>query len=115
MARKKAAARDIGIPVPKPRKSCKDKKCPFHAGLSVRGQLLEGVVRSAKMQNTVVVERERLRYVKKYERYERVRSRYPAHNPPCLDAKIGERVKIMECRPLSKTVAFVVVEVLGRK
>jgi len=33
-----------------------------------------------------------------------------AHNPPCLDVKEGEVVKVAECRPISKTVSFVVVE-----
>ncbi|RLG67396.1 30S ribosomal protein S17, partial [archaeon] len=37
------------------------------------------------------------------------RSRIPAHSPPCLDIKEGDIVKIGECRPLSKTVHFVVL------
>ena len=37
-------------------------------------------------------------------------SRITAHNPPCLDAQRGDKVKIAECRPLSKTKNFVVVE-----
>ncbi len=35
-----------------------------------------------------------------------------AHNPPCIDAKVGDRVRIGECRPLAKTVSFVVIEKL---
>jgi small subunit ribosomal protein S17 len=58
----------------------------------------------------VVVEREYLHYVPKYMRYERRRSRIHAHNPPCINAKVGDRVKIAECRPISKTVSFVVIE-----
>jgi small subunit ribosomal protein S17 len=34
-----------------------------------------------------------------------------AHNPPCINAKEGDVVKIAECRPLSKTKKFVVIEV----
>jgi small subunit ribosomal protein S17 len=56
------------------------------------------------------VEREYLHYVPKYMRYERRRSRIHAHNPPCINAKVGDRVKIAECRPISKTVSFVVIE-----
>ncbi|HEX9566931.1 MAG TPA: hypothetical protein VGA48_04970, partial [Thermoplasmata archaeon] len=52
-----SAARDVGIDVPVPEKSCTDAKCPFHGRLSVRGQTLEGVVVSTRMQNTVVIER----------------------------------------------------------
>jgi small subunit ribosomal protein S17 len=33
-----------------------------------------------------------------------------AHSPPCLEVREGDRVKIAECRPISKEVAFVVVE-----
>jgi small subunit ribosomal protein S17 len=76
----------------------------------VRGRVLDGVVVSAKMEKTVVVEREYLQFLPKFVRYERRRSHIPSHNPPCLDVKEGERVRIAECRPLSKTVAFVVVE-----
>lgn len=35
-----------------------------------------------------------------------------AHNPPCIEAQVNDNVKIMECRPLSKSVAFVVIEKL---
>jgi len=64
------------------------------------------------MNATVVVEREYLHYVKKYNRYEKRRSRYHAHNTPCLNARVGDVVRIAECRPLSKTKSFVVVEVM---
>jgi len=40
-------------------------------------------------------------------------SRITAHNPPCIAARRGEKVKIAECRPLSKTKSFVVVEKEG--
>lgn len=103
--------KDIGIEVKPPKQECNDEHCPFHGHLSVRGQILEGVVVSDKMERTVVVEREYELWVKKYERYEKRRSRIHAHNPPCIDAKVGDRVLIMECRPLSKTKSFVVVEV----
>ncbi|NPB02017.1 MAG: 30S ribosomal protein S17 [Methanopyri archaeon] len=107
-------ARDAGMGFKPPRKECDDPNCPFHGNLSVRGMVLEGVVVSDKMDKTVIVEREYYQYIPKYERWERRRSRIPAHNPPCIDAKEGDRVKIAECRPLSKTKSFVVVEVLER-
>ena len=37
------------------------------------------------------------------------------HNPPCINASEGDLVKIYETRPLSKTVHFVVVEVVGQE
>jgi len=99
----------------KPKKSCEDRNCPFHGELSVRGHIFEGTVVTSKMDKTVVVRRDYLLYVPKFLRYERRHSRIPSHNPPCIGAKEGERVKIAECRPVSKTVSFVVVEKLGGK
>ena len=49
-------------------------------------------------------------YVEKYERLEKRRNSYAAHNPPCIDAQEGDMVKIMECRPLAKSKSFVVVQ-----
>jgi small subunit ribosomal protein S17 len=99
----------------KPKKTCNDKNCPFHGDLSIRGRVLEGSVVSAKMDKTVIVERDYLQYVPKFMRHERRHSRIPSHNPPCIDAEEGNRVKIAECRPISKTVSFVVVEKLGER
>jgi small subunit ribosomal protein S17 len=99
----------------KPKKTCEDRNCPFHGELPVRGRILEGVVVSAKMDKAVIVERNYLQYVSKFMKYERRRSRIPSHSPPCIDAQEGDRVTIAECRPLSKTVSFVVVEKLEEK
>lgn len=103
--------RDIGLDVQPPEKECSDPKCPFHGQLPVRGSVMDGVVVSAKMDKTVVVERSFVRKVPKYERYEKRRGRIHAHNPPCISAIEGEKVRIAECRPLSKNKSFVVVEV----
>jgi len=96
----------------KPKKSCDDRNCPFHGTLPVRGRVFEGIVVTAKMDKAVIVEREYLEFSTKFVRYERRRSHIPSHSPPCLEIKEGDRVKIVECRPLSKTVSFVVVEKL---
>ncbi len=109
----KPAARDIGIDVPPPERACDDQNCPFHGALPVRGQTLDGVVVSTRMQRTVVVERNYLRYMRKFERYERRTRRILAHAPPCLGLAPGHRVTMMECRPLSKTVSFVVIHTRG--
>ena len=94
----------------RPEQECDDVNCPFHGTLSVRGRVLNGVVVSDKMDKSVVVSIEYLRFYPKYERYARMNSRITAHNPPCVYAKTGDKVKIAECRPISKTKAFVVVE-----
>ena len=103
--------RNIGLDVQSPEKECTDPNCPFHGELPVRGQVFTGVVVSNKMEKTVVVQRRFEKRVPKYERYEKRQSKVHAHNPPCISAKDGDTVTIAECRPLSKTKSYVVVEV----
>ena len=105
-----ADVRNIGIEVAAPQGECSDPYCPFHGNLSVRGQVIEGVVDSVKMNKTVIVKRDYLKYQQKYERYEKRISRYSVDAPACFDLKVGGSVKIMECRPISKTVSFAVIE-----
>jgi small subunit ribosomal protein S17 len=107
-------AKSTGLDVPAPATECTDVNCPFHGSLPVRGQVITGKVVSDRMKGTVVVERDYLHYIRKYNRYEKRSSRIHAHNPPCLQAKAGDMVTIAECRPLSKTKSFVVVEVEKR-
>jgi len=102
----------LALTLKKPKKTCDDRNCPFHGGLSVRGRTLDGEVISAKMDKTVVVRRDYQTYVPKFRRYERRHSHIPAHSPPCLSVKERDKVRIAECRPISKTVSFVVVEKL---
>jgi len=104
-------AKNIGLNVPTPTKECEDAKCPFHGTLPVRGQVITGKVVSDKMTGTVVVRRDYLHFVRKYKRYEKRSSTIHAHNPFCINARTGDMVRIAECRPLSKTKKFVVVEV----
>jgi small subunit ribosomal protein S17 len=96
----------------KPKKTCDDVNCPFHGTLALRGHTLEGIVVSTKMEKTIVVRRDYLNYVSKFSRYERRKNNVSAHSPPCLEIKAGDKVKLAECRPLSKTVSFVVIEKL---
>lgn len=87
--------------------------CPFYGELSVRGQIIEGLVASTDMERTVVVEREYDVPVQKYDRYMKRRSRISAHVPGVLEPlAVGDRVKIAECRQLSKTKSHVVVEIV---
>lgn len=102
-------AKDIGLNVPAPERVCDDPNCPFHGFLKVRGSLLEGRVVSDKMARTVTVRRDYVRKIPKYDRLEKRSSRYQAHVPGCLDIDVGDWVLLGECRPLAKTVAFVVL------
>ena len=99
----------IGIDVEEPKEKCNDPHCPFHGQIKVRGITIRGKAVSTDMQGTVVVERERLHYIPKYERYEKRTGRYSAHLPSCIQVNKGDDVIIMECRPISKTKHFVVV------
>ena len=112
-ARPTRRARDVGLDVRAPKEACEDRHCPFHGRLPVRGQVLEGTVVSTAMQRTAVVERTILHFVPKYERFEKRRRRYLAHNPPCLKIEVGRRVRIAETRPLAKNVSFCIVQDLG--
>lgn len=96
----------------RPELECDDKDCPFHGTLSVRGRTLEGAIVSTRMQKSVVVRLSYTRYNKKYERYARMSSRITAHSTPCIPLKLGDQVRIAECRPLSKTKSFVVIELI---
>ena len=104
-------ALNIGLNVQTPQKECSDVNCPFHGTLPVRGQVITGKVVSDRMMGTVVVERNFMHYIRKYKRYEKRSSKLHAHNSPCIQATVGDMVKIAECRPLSKSTTFVVIEV----
>ena len=73
----------------------------------------EGVVVSDKMNKTVVVSLvERVRHPK-YDKFVIRTKKFYAHDE-ANDAKVGDKVRIVETRPLSKTKRWRVVEVLER-
>lgn len=81
--------------------------------IPTRGAVIEGVVVSDKMQKTVTVRTDYVIKVPKYDRMKRRHMIIKARNE--IGAKAGDKVKIAECRPLSKTVHFVVIERLESK
>lgn len=70
----------------------------------------EGVVVSDKMNKTVVVEVLRTSPHPVYKKIVKKKLRYKAHNDD-NKAKTGDRVRIMETRPISKEKRWKVVEV----
>lgn len=92
---------------------CNDKKCPLHGNVKLRGRTLKGIVIATDAYRSATIRNEKKFYVKKYERYEKRRNRLRVHNPACIKAKKGDNVIIKECRPLSKTKHFIIVEKLG--
>jgi len=79
-------------------------------GIATRGSVIEGEVISDKMQKTVTVRTEYIVKVPKYDRMKRRHTKIKARNPPEINAKAGDIVKIAECRPLSQSVHFVIIE-----
>ena len=74
---------------------------------------LIGRVMSDKMDKTVVVEVVRFKVHGMYKKYVRVRKRYKAHDEK-NEYKTGDRVEIMEHRPLSRHKRFKVVRLVAR-
>ena len=82
--------------------------------LSARGNRVQkvGIVSSDKMQKTVVVRVDRLVLHQKYRRYVRRTSKFKAHDD--LGSGIGDRVRIVETRPISAQKRWRVVEILQK-
>ena len=76
-------------------------------------KMREGVVVSSKMNKTIVIAIvERIRH-KKYEKFVTRTKKLYAHDET-NDAKVGDRVRVMETRPMSKLKRWRVIEVLER-
>jgi small subunit ribosomal protein S17 len=79
-----------------------------------RHKELVGVVTSAKMQKTIVVKVTRRFQHKLYQRYVRVSKKFYAHDEQG-EAKLGDTVRIVESRPLSKLKRWRLAEVVARR
>lgn len=71
-----------------------------------------GTVASDKMTKTVVVRVDRLVRHRKYRRYVRRTSKFMAHDE--LGATVGDKVRIVETRPLSARKRWRVVEIVQK-
>ncbi|KAJ3693516.1 hypothetical protein LUZ60_008996 [Juncus effusus] len=64
--------KNIGLGFKTPREAIEgtyiDKKCPFTGEVSIRGRIIAGTCHSAKMNRTIIVRRNYLHFVKKYQR-----------------------------------------------
>jgi len=67
------------------------------------------------MKRTIIVRRDYLHYIRKYNRFEKRHTNIPAHASPAFVIKEGDVVTIGECRPISKTVRFNVLKVIPQK
>lgn len=73
-----------------------------------------GVVISDKMDKTIVVSIERLELHSQYKKYVRKSTKVKAHDEN-NEARIGDRVEIMEVRPLSKDKNWRMVRIVVKK
>lgn len=73
-------------------------------------KILTGVVISDKMNKTIVVEVERTMMHPVYKKFYKKHKKYHV-NDENLESKMGDVVKIIESRPLSKTKRWNLVEV----
>lgn len=72
-----------------------------------------GTVVSDRMEKTIVVSLERMVIHPKYRKYLKRRTRVKAHDET-NQCHIGDRVRIVECRPLSRDKRWRVSEILQR-
>ena len=105
--------RNIGLPVKESKKKIEEneKNNPFNGTLSIRGKIFEGTVINAKANGTVVIQKESPIYFKKFKRFGRSKNKIHAHVPSNINVEEGDYVIAAECKPISKSVSFVVVEV----
>lgn len=89
----------------------KEKKNIVRELVKTRGRNFQGTV-LRKFHDRVTIQFERLLYSRKYERYEKRKTKLHARLPKEMESKIsvGDYVEIAECRPISKTVTFIVIK-----
>ena len=91
-------------------KKTEKRKSEVAGAINPRGRTFEGKV-IKKFPKRIVIEFERMVYVRKYERYARYKTKIHARLPESMENKInvGDLIKVQECRPLSKIIHFVVI------
>lgn len=79
--------------------------------VGTRGRIFEGTVMK-KFDKRAVVEFDRMVKIAKYERFMRKTTRIHSRVPQGMTVNVGDYVKVQECRPLSKMIHSVVIEVI---
>lgn len=79
--------------------------------VGTRGRIFEGTVMK-KFDNRAVIEFDRTVKIAKYERFMRKTTRVHSRIPQGMNVNVGDYVKVQECRPLSKMIHSVVIEII---
>jgi len=72
-----------------------------------------GIVKSDKMEKTIVVSIETLTLHPLYKKYVKRVKKVKAHDEK-NEARIGDRVRVIECRPISREKCWKLAEVIER-
>merc|ERR1712001_612689 len=94
-AKEQRFVKSVGLGFKTPREAVEgtyiDKKCPFTGNISIRGRILTGKVLKMKMMRTIVIRREYLHYIRKYNRFEKRHKNMSVHMSPCFrDVALGD-------------------------
>lgn len=113
-AAEEAPAKSAKAPVKKAAKKAEEAVDDETGDVAKKGKRAEkiGVVTSDKMTLTVVVRVDRLVKHPIYRKYVRKRKKFMAHDDK--GAKIGDKVRIVETRPLSARKRWRVVEIIQK-
>ncbi len=91
----------------------KIKKEKTAGAIMHRGKVFQGKV-IKKFDRRVAIEFERTVKILKYERFAKKKTKIHARIPEGMEISVGDYVKVGECRPLSKIIHFVVLDILRR-
>jgi small subunit ribosomal protein S17 len=86
----------------------------MEAKVETHRRKMTGVVVKDKMDKTVVIEVEKFLKHPKYHKYLKTKKRYKAHDEK-NECRVGDRVMIMESRPLSKEKRWVVKDIVEKE
>ncbi len=89
-------------------KTKKVKKVEAAPAQPSKHTVLSGVVERTSMQKTIVVKVNRLVKHPKYQKYMNITKKYKVHDENGV-AKVGDKVRIIETRPISKDKHFTLV------
>ena len=76
-------------------------------------RVLQGLVVSDKGNKTITIEAHRLSMHPKFKKFVKRSARYAAHDEN-NEARTGDLVEVVECRPLSKTKKFRLLRIVRR-